>query len=357
MRCARSWPPRPAPAARPGAPTSACPVRSRRRPTPQGVASVNARDRIGNGPWYNAKGELIARDLAPPAQRQQPQQGDGARREGQRRQRPRRHAQRARHPDRLARRRHRLRAADRHHLQGLDEQHRRLGDRRPPRPHRPAARELGQVLELLAPVGRLQPGSAGAHRRLGAACTASPATDACPRPAASGPRAAVGALLSLRQTGSGFKGRRASSAAVARWRQPRSPAHARGRAASGRQRCLVNTDQADPQPACREWGLRPRAAAIALQRALAVCRNERLGDGRQRMVGKRIREVKEEPGRETGRGPGRIRFPTVLGMHRRWSGDRQQSGAGGPWAHDDAACVDQQPDAGRATWPSRPSAR
>ena len=28
-----------------------------------GVASVNARDRIGNGPWYNAKGELIARDL------------------------------------------------------------------------------------------------------------------------------------------------------------------------------------------------------------------------------------------------------------------------------------------------------
>lgn len=30
---------------------------------PQGVASVNARDRIGNGPWYNAKGVLIARDL------------------------------------------------------------------------------------------------------------------------------------------------------------------------------------------------------------------------------------------------------------------------------------------------------
>jgi hypothetical protein len=28
-----------------------------------GVASVNARDRIGNGPWFNAKGALIARDL------------------------------------------------------------------------------------------------------------------------------------------------------------------------------------------------------------------------------------------------------------------------------------------------------
>ncbi len=31
--------------------------------SPQGVASVNARDRIGQGPWHNAKGELIARDL------------------------------------------------------------------------------------------------------------------------------------------------------------------------------------------------------------------------------------------------------------------------------------------------------
>jgi hypothetical protein len=29
-----------------------------------GVASVNARDRIGTGPWFNAKGALIARDLA-----------------------------------------------------------------------------------------------------------------------------------------------------------------------------------------------------------------------------------------------------------------------------------------------------
>jgi hypothetical protein len=28
-----------------------------------GTPSVNARDRIGEGPWFNAKGELIARDL------------------------------------------------------------------------------------------------------------------------------------------------------------------------------------------------------------------------------------------------------------------------------------------------------
>ena len=29
-----------------------------------GEPGVNARDRIGNGPWFNAKGKLIARDLA-----------------------------------------------------------------------------------------------------------------------------------------------------------------------------------------------------------------------------------------------------------------------------------------------------
>jgi hypothetical protein len=29
-----------------------------------GVAAINARDRIGNGPWFNAKGALIARDVA-----------------------------------------------------------------------------------------------------------------------------------------------------------------------------------------------------------------------------------------------------------------------------------------------------
>ncbi len=31
--------------------------------TAPAVPSVNARDRIGNGPWFNAKGQLIARDL------------------------------------------------------------------------------------------------------------------------------------------------------------------------------------------------------------------------------------------------------------------------------------------------------
>jgi hypothetical protein len=30
----------------------------------QGPGAVNARDRIGSGPWYSAKGEMVARDLA-----------------------------------------------------------------------------------------------------------------------------------------------------------------------------------------------------------------------------------------------------------------------------------------------------
>ncbi len=29
----------------------------------QGEGAVNARDRIGSGPWYNAKGEMVAKDL------------------------------------------------------------------------------------------------------------------------------------------------------------------------------------------------------------------------------------------------------------------------------------------------------
>jgi len=30
----------------------------------QGAGAVNARDRIGNGPWYNARGQLVAMDVA-----------------------------------------------------------------------------------------------------------------------------------------------------------------------------------------------------------------------------------------------------------------------------------------------------
>ena len=88
----------PAPAARPGTPISA---RRRRR-----QAAVNARDRIGKGPWQNAKGAVVAKDVAELHGDQQPDQADRAQREGRGDQRPRRHAEPARHPDRLAAGRH-----------------------------------------------------------------------------------------------------------------------------------------------------------------------------------------------------------------------------------------------------------
>jgi hypothetical protein len=55
-----------------------------------GSPAVNARDRVGHGPWYNAKGTLIAREA------------DRSDREGRSGQWPRGYAQHARHPDRLA---------------------------------------------------------------------------------------------------------------------------------------------------------------------------------------------------------------------------------------------------------------
>ena len=79
-------------------------------------AAVNARDRIGAGPWYNAQGRAhraerrrsARRHARAGAPRQQRRQADGAHREGRRDQRRRRHAEPARHADRLAARRHRV---------------------------------------------------------------------------------------------------------------------------------------------------------------------------------------------------------------------------------------------------------
>ena len=81
-----------------------------------GQPAVNARDRIGTGPWYNAKNARIAQGLADlhgdtleaGAARQQPDQGHRAHRKGRAGQRRRRHAEPARHPDRLDARRPRV---------------------------------------------------------------------------------------------------------------------------------------------------------------------------------------------------------------------------------------------------------
>ena len=104
----------------------------------QGAGAVNARDRIGNGPWYNARGGLVAMNIAQSprrhhragAHRQPARQTGFAHREEGHHQRRRRHAEPARHPDRLAAGRPRLHRRDGSHLQQLDEQRRRAWARR-----------------------------------------------------------------------------------------------------------------------------------------------------------------------------------------------------------------------------------
>ena len=81
-----------------------------------GQPSVNARDRIGAGPWYNARGALIAANVADlhgdvQRDRNAINKEQALNEKGQPDQRRRRHPQPARHPDRLrlARTRHRRR--------------------------------------------------------------------------------------------------------------------------------------------------------------------------------------------------------------------------------------------------------
>ncbi len=67
-----------------------------------GQPAVNARDRIGKGPWKNAKGVVVAKDVADLQRRQQPHQADRAQRKGRGHQRPRRHAEPPRRADGIA---------------------------------------------------------------------------------------------------------------------------------------------------------------------------------------------------------------------------------------------------------------
>ena len=135
-RLLRASSPRPpASPARPGMPIS--------RP-----AAENARDRIGSGPWYNAKGEKIADDVASlHGDANGLTKADGAHRKGRGGERPRRHPEHARHPHRLEPRRHRL-GPD---LRRLDAERRRRGRHvGHQRPHRPRRFGRGEVVELLA---------------------------------------------------------------------------------------------------------------------------------------------------------------------------------------------------------------
>ncbi len=134
-----------------------------------GAVAVNARDRIGKGPWVNAKGTTIAKGVAGTARQQQPDQAVCADREGRDGQRKRRSAEPARHPHRQPAGRYCLcwrRGPD---LRQLDQEWRRVGDGRPSRPHRTERRATREVLELLAPIARLQRRGTAGYGRSGTA--------------------------------------------------------------------------------------------------------------------------------------------------------------------------------------------
>ena len=135
----------------------------------QGANAVNAKDRIGRGPWQNAKGTVVAKDVADLHGANNLNKQTRAEREGRADQRARRHAEPARHPHRLAARRHRVCRRRRPHLRQLDQERRGRRDGRPSRPHGAERGAAGEIVEFLASLARagwrLQPERPEEHRR------------------------------------------------------------------------------------------------------------------------------------------------------------------------------------------------
>jgi hypothetical protein len=126
---------------------------------PGGAAGVNARDRIGKGPWQNAKGVVVAKNVEDlhsnynniNKQTALTEKGEIVSGRGD-----------------MVNMHDILTGSDpqgalfhgrwRHHLRKLDEERRRISPRGPSRPHRPQRHEAHELLELLAWLARLQPG-------------------------------------------------------------------------------------------------------------------------------------------------------------------------------------------------------
>ena len=130
---------------------------------------VNARDRIGTGPWQNAKGVVIARSVddlhsaSTNVTKDTSLDEKGQAVKGR--------TERARHADGVAPRRHRVsgRAVLRHDLRQLDQGRQgRLGDRGPLRSRGAHRQRVGDLVEFVASDPRLRPGRIGQHRRRGA---------------------------------------------------------------------------------------------------------------------------------------------------------------------------------------------
>ena len=131
-----------------------------------GVTPINARDRIGNGPWHNAKGELIAQNVDDlHSANNKINKETGLTEKGEpvkaRGETPNMHdIMTGSQPDGRA-----FPAQHQRDLQQLDQQQRRQGAGRPPRPARHRRHRIPALLELIAHVEKLQPARPGRHRR------------------------------------------------------------------------------------------------------------------------------------------------------------------------------------------------
>jgi hypothetical protein len=95
----------------------------------QGAGAVNAKDRIGRGPWQNAKGAVIAKDVAELHGNNNLTKQTALNEKG-------RFPEHARHPDRFAAGRHRVHGRRRPHLRQLEQERSGRRHGRSPRPHR-----------------------------------------------------------------------------------------------------------------------------------------------------------------------------------------------------------------------------
>ena len=144
-----------------------------------GAQAVNARDRIGKGPWQNFKGEVVAQSV-------DELHGDSNKlgsqisltERGHHDRGCRLHAELSRRSDWLADGRSGVSAWRGQDLPQLDEQHPRCGDGRPYRPQGFARRRRVQVVEFVASLARarwrLQPERSEEHRGQRPVATASP---------------------------------------------------------------------------------------------------------------------------------------------------------------------------------------
>ena len=144
----------------------------------QGPGAVNARDRIGGGPWLNAKGLIVAKDLAELHGQNNINKQTALTEKGEpvngRSDTPNMHdVLTGSQPDGTA-----FPAGEDTHLRQLDEERRRRGDGGPSRPPGPARRRRVEVLELVTSVARarrgLQSERSEEHRGQRLSSTASP---------------------------------------------------------------------------------------------------------------------------------------------------------------------------------------